>query len=150
MEEQEKSNIVTENTQARNLQTAKIIKNMYIADTPIQKVNAVQINDCLLEMVTYSNSYIEKIYMLLSSVFNKAMLLQIISVNPFSIKGNIIKPRSNRLDKKVEALTIEEHKLFLQQLEKKPYKYKDIYYVLIETGIRVRRMFSFKKRGYRL
>ena len=133
LEEQEKSNILTENTLARNIQTARIIKKMYIYPMQIQKVNAVHINECLLETVNYSNSYIEKIYMLLSSVFNKAMLLQIINVNPFSIKGNIIKPRSNRPDKKVVAFTVEEHKAFLKQLEIKDYKYKLVFYILIET-----------------
>lgn len=133
LEEQEKANIITENTLARNKQTAKVINNMYIANMPIQKVNAVDINKCLLDVVNYSNSYIEKIFMSLSSIWNKAMLLQIINMNPFLIKGNIIKPRSERPDKKVDAFTIEEHKAFLKQLESKDYKYKDIFYILIET-----------------
>lgn len=156
LEEQEKSNIVTENTLARNEQTIRVIKdNMYIAFMPIQKVNAAQINECLLDVANakyktkdqykYSNSYIEKIYMLLGSAFNKAMLLQIISVNPFSIKGNIIKPKSKRPDKKVDAFTIEEHKLFLQQLEQKDYKHKEIYYVLIDTGIRCGEALALRK-----
>lgn len=153
LEEQEKSNILTENTLARNEQTIRVIKDsMYIAYMPIQKVNAAQINECLLDIANekyktkdeykYSNSYIEKIYMLLGTAFNKAMLLQILNVNPFSIKGNIIKPKSKRPDKKVDAFTLEQHKAFLNQLEKKEYKHKDIFYVLIETGMRVRRMFS--------
>ena len=153
LEEQEKSNILTENTLARNEQTIRVIKdNMYIAHMPIQKVNAAQINECLLDIANekyktkdkykYSNSYIEKIYMLLGTAFNKAMLLQILNVNPFSIKGNIIKPKSKRLDKKVDAFTLEQHKAFLNQLDKIDYKHKDIFYVLIETGMRVRRMFG--------
>lgn len=102
LEEQEKSNIVTENTLARNEQTIKVIKDsMYITFMPIQEVNSAQINECLLDLANekyktkdkykYSNSYIEKIYMMLSSSFNKAMLLQIISVNPFSIKRKYYK-----------------------------------------------------------
>lgn len=142
LEEQEKSNLVTENTLARNKQTAKVIKNMYIANMPIQKVNAVDINKCLLETVNYSNSYIEKIHMTISSIFNKAMLLNIINMNPFLIKGNIIKPRSEKPDKKVDAFTIEEHKAFLKQLELKDYKYKNIFYILIETRNANRRSFS--------
>ena len=149
IEEQEKSNKITENTLARNIQTAKIIKEMYIADMQIQRVNAVQINDCLLSIVHYFNPYIEKIYMLLASVFNKAMLLQIINQNPFSIKGNIIKPRSSRQDKVVEAFTIEEHQKFLQQLEEKEYKHKIIFYVLIETGMRIRRSISIRTKLFR-
>ena len=110
---------------------------MYIADLPIQKVGATQINDCLLDLVHYSNSYISKIHQMLAAVFNKAMLLQIINVSPFSIKGNIIKPRSNKENKKIEALTIEEHRKFMNQLQEKDYKYKNLFYTLIESGLRV-------------
>ena len=149
LEEQEKSNLVTENTLARNKQTAKVIKNMYIANMPIQKVSAVDINKCLLETVNYSNSYIEKIHMTISSIFNKAMLLNIINMNPFLIKGNIIKPRSEKPDKKVDAFTIEEHKAFLKQLELKDYKYKNIFYILIETRNANRRSFSIGTRRLR-
>ena len=145
LEEEEKTNKVSESTLIRKEETSKIIKNMYIANVPIQKVTALQINDCLLNLVNYSNSYITKIFLSLSNVFNKAMLLQIIDVNPFMIKGNIIKPKSNKSDKKVEAFTIEEQKKFLQQLKSKEYIYKDIFYVLIETGMRVGEVLALKR-----
>mgnify|MGYP004528679973 CR=1 FL=1 len=145
LQEEEKANIVSENTMLRKEATAKIIKTMYIADEPIQKVTPVQINACLFELVNYSNSYISKIYMMLNRVFDKAVLLNIINLNPFSIKGNIIKPKSNNTDKKVEAFTIEEQKKFLQQLKKKDYMYKDIFYILIETGMRVGEVLALKR-----
>ena len=132
LENQEKNNIITESTMLRNKATAKIINKMKIATKPIQKVTAVEINKCLQELVNdYSNSYISKVHMQLNNVFNKAVLRKHLNENPFTIKGNIEKPRSIREDKKVEALTIEEHKLFLQQLEKQDYKHKDIFYILI-------------------
>lgn len=145
LQEEEKANRVSGNTLLRKEATAKIIKNMYIANMPIQKVTAIQINACLLDLVDYSNSYISKICMLLNNVFNKAMLLNIINLNPFSIKGNIIKPKSNNADKKVEAFTIEEQKKFLQQLKSKDYLYKDIFYILIETGMRVGEVLALKR-----
>lgn len=145
LQEEEKSNRVSGNTLLRKEATAKIIKNMYIANMPIQKVTAIQINACLLDLVDYSNSYISKICMLLNNVFNKAMLLNIINLNPFSIKGNIIKPKSNNADKKVEAFTIEEQKKFLQQLKSRDYLYKDIFYILIETGMRVGEVLALKR-----
>ena len=83
--------------------------------------------------------------MLLGNVFNKAVLLGLIPQNPFSIKGNIIKPRSKKPDKKVEALTVEEQKAFMEQLAKKDYKYRDIFYVLIETGMRIGEVLSLKR-----
>jgi len=145
LQEEEKTNRISETTLLRKSETAKKIKSMYIADMPIQRVSAIQINDCLLELVDYSNSYISKICMLLNNVFNKAVLLNIISLNPFSIKGNIIKPKSNNADKKIEAFTIEEQKKFLQQLKNKNYLYKDIFYILIETGMRVGEVLALKR-----
>ena len=145
LEEIEKANIVNENTLLRKKKAGEIISKMYIANIPIQQVNPAQINDCLLELTSYSNSYISKIYMLLQNVFNKAMLLGIIDKNPFSIKGNIIKPRSQKPDKKIDALTVEEQKIFMQQLAKKDYKYKDVFYVLIETGMRIGEVLALKR-----
>ena len=145
LEEIEKANIVSDSTLLRKKKAGEIISKMYIANLPIQQVNAVQINDCLLDLVNYSNSYISKIYMLLGNVFNKAVLLGLIPQNPFSIKGNIIKPRSKKPDKQVEALTVEEQKAFMEQLAKKDYKYRDIFYVLIETGMRIGEVLSLKR-----
>lgn len=73
------------------------------------------------------------------------MLLGIIDKNPFSIKGNIIKPRSRKPDKKIDALTLEEEQAFRQQLAKKDYKYKDVFYVLLETGMRIGEVLALKR-----
>ena len=145
LEEIEKANIVNENTLLRKKKAGEIISKMYIANMPIQQVNPAQINDCLLELAEYSNSYISKIYMLLGNIYNKAMLLGIIDKNPFTIKGNIIKPRSRKPDKKIDALTIEEQQAFMQQLAKKDYKYRDVFYVLIETGMRIGEVLALKR-----
>lgn len=145
LEEEERANKVSASTLLRKKRSGEIIKQMYIADLPIQKVGATQINDCLLELTHYSNSYIAKIYQLLAATMNKAMLLQIINVNPFAIKGNIIKPRSNKENKKVEALTIEEHIKFLNQLQAKDYLYRDVFYTLLETAMRVGEVLVLKK-----
>jgi len=145
LQEEEKANLISETTLLRKKATAKIIKKMYIAKVPIQKVTAIQINECLLDLVNYSNSYIGKVHMLLNNVFNKAMLLQIINLNPFSIKRNIIKPKSRKADKKIDAFTIEEQQQFFKQLNSKDYKYKDIFYILIETGMRVSELLGLKR-----
>lgn len=110
-------------------------------------MGATQINDCLLDLAHYSNSYISKIYQLLAATYNKARLLHIINENPFTIKGNIKKPSSNKDDKKVEALTIEEHIKFLNQLQAKDYLYKDVFYTLLETSMRVGEVLVLKKEN---
>ena len=147
LEEQEKLNKITDSTILRNKNTAKHILGMVIIDKPIQKVSADEINKCLQKLTYLSNSYIDKIYMKLNNVFNEAVLQEILIVNPFTV-GRIKKPRSNNEDKKVEAFTIEEHKAFLQelqQLKENDYTYRVIFYICIETGMRIGEVLALKR-----
>jgi len=112
---------------------------------PIQKVNMHQINASLLGLSKYSNSSLAKIKMLLSSAFHKATLWGIITVNPFTIKGAIIKQKSSRQDKIVSGFTVEEQQLFIQQLEKKEYLYKNIFLILLHTGMRAGELLALKR-----
>ena len=149
LQNKEHSNKICKSTMLRNRETAKVILKSDIANMPIQQVQRQDIQDFLNKVAEkYSNSYIDKIHIHLSNVFKTAMLDHYINEDFFAMKA-IDKPTSVRPDKKVDALTIEEHKAFRRQLEKKDYKYKDIFYVLIETGMRVRRSISIKKRKYR-
>ena len=150
LQNKEHSNKICKSTMLRNRETAKVILKSDIANMPIQQVRRQDIQNFLNQTSkVYSNSYIDKIHIHLSNVFQTAMLDHYINENPFTMKA-ISKPKSVRPDKKVDALTIEEHKAFIRQLEKKDYKYKEIFYVLLETGMRVRRSISIKKRKYRL
>lgn len=143
---QEHSNKIEVSTMLRNRQTAKVILKSPLSQMPIQKVQRQDIQDFLNEVAqTVSNSYIDKIHIQLSKVFKVAMSDKLINKNYFA-DGDIEKPESAKPDKTVDALTREEHKKFLEQLEKKDYKYKDIFYVLIETGMRVRRGISITKK----
>lgn len=150
LQNKEHSNKICKSTMLRNRETAKVILKSDIANMPIQQVRRQDLQNFLNKAAeAYSNSYIDKIHIHLSNVFQIAMIDHYINENPFAMK-EISKPKSVRPDKKVDALTVEEHKAFIRQLEKKDYKYKDIFYVLIETGMRVRRSISIKKREYRL
>jgi len=150
LQNKEHSNKICKSTMLRNRETAKVILKSDIANMPIQQVRRQDLQNFLNKAAeAYSNSYIDKIHIHLSNVFQIAMIDHYINENPFAMKA-ISKPKSVRPDKKVDALTVEEHKAFIRQLEKKGYKYKDIFYVLIETGMRVRRSISIKKREYRL
>ncbi len=116
---------------------------MYISSLPIQKVTTDDINECLLDLTTdYANSSIDKIYMKLAKIYNKAYRMGVITEDPFSIKGEIEKPRSKKPDKKVEALTLEQEKAFREQLSKKNYRYEMVFWVLLETRHEVWRSFS--------
>ena len=50
---------------------------------------------------------------------------------------NVIKPKSNMPNKKIEALTLEEHKKLLDVLEKSDNKYKYVILLQLHTGMRI-------------
>ncbi len=45
-------------------------------------------------------------------------MLNIVNNNPFTIKGLLTVPKSNKQDKKIDALAIEEQKLFIKEFKK--------------------------------
>ncbi len=137
IEEQFKSNKISQATYKRKLETKKIIENSDIAKLPIQKISAITLNEYLLSISNYSNSVIKKISGALRLAFDKAVILNVVLNNPYAINGLINIPRSSRQDKKVDALTVEEQKLFVAELEKNYDEYTDIFYVTIYTGMRI-------------
>lgn len=131
------SNTIKEVTYKRHLDTRKIISSLDIANKPIQNISIIEINSNLSSISYYSNSIIKKVYMLLANAFNLGVLNKIISNSPFSIKGAIIRPKSEKETKEIEALTIEEQNAFLKELSTCNDIYKDIFYIAIFTGMRI-------------
>lgn len=144
VEQQFNSNNISEISYNRKKANIKIIETMKIANMKIQSINIVDINTSLAQVKDYSNSVISKIYGLISSTLDTAVLLKIINSNPCRIKGAILKPKSIKDDKVVESLEIEEQKLFLEEL-KKDYKYKEIFLVAIYTGMRIGEILALTK-----
>ena len=136
-EQQYNANKLSEASFLRKKETVKIISKLGIAEMKIQNINIKDINESLVQIKDYSNSVIAKVCGLLSTCFDYAILLKLINNNPFKIKGAIIRPKSIREDKKVDALTIEEQKLFASQLEKSNDEYKDIFYIALYSGMRI-------------
>lgn len=126
------ANIITEATYARSLGTFNHIKNSDIADIEIQKVTVTELQDFINSKKDYANSYIDKIYEMLGSIFKEAIKRDIIVKNPLM---NVIKPKSSKKDKEVEALTVEEQKAFVEEL--KDEQYKNIFLVALHTGMRI-------------
>lgn len=144
IEEQFASNNITTASYNRKKATSKIIKDLPIAEMEIQDITITDINNSLSKIKDYSNSVISKVYGLMSATLDKAVLLKIISSNMFNIKGAIVKPKSSKQDKKIEALTLEEQKIFLEEL-KKDYKYKGVFYIAIYTGMRIGEILALTK-----
>ena len=137
LEEQFKSNKISEATYKRKLDTKKIIENNNISEIKIQKLNANSINDFLISISDYSNSVISKTSQMVRSAFDKALILNIVTNNPYNVKGLINIPKSSKQDKKIDALTIDEQKLFIKELEKNYNKYTNIFYIALYTGMRI-------------
>lgn len=138
IEEQFKSNKISESTYKRKLYTKNIILNKTnLCNKSIQKLTHFEINEELLKLSCYSNSEITKICNIINNAFNKALILNIVNSNPFNVKGLISSPKSKKENKKIEALTINEQKLFINELEKKYDIYTDILFIALYTGMRI-------------
>lgn len=137
IDEQFNSNKISESTYKRKLDTKKIIESSNISDIKIQKLNSVLINDFLISISNYSNSVITKTSQMIRAALDKALILNIINSNPYNIKGLINIPKSNKEDKKIDSLTVDEQKLFIKELEKGYDEYTNIFYIAIYTGMRI-------------
>lgn len=126
------ANIISEATYGRALGTFEHIKNSNIADIKIQDATVYELQEFINSKKDYANSYIDKIYEMLGSIFKEAIKKDIILKNPLI---NVIKPKSSKKDKEVEALTIEEQKAFITTLENE--QYKNVFLVALHTGMRI-------------
>lgn len=145
IEDQYNANQIILVTYIRKKHTAEVIEKMPIGNMPIQKITPGQITSCLSELTDYSNSYITKVTEIITIAFDIAVANNIVSNNPFKIKGLIIKPKSNKPTKKVSALTIDEQKAFVKELESYYEPYRTIFYILLYSGMRVGECLALKK-----
>lgn len=137
IEEQFNSNKISATTYKRKTETRKIIGNNNISKKPMQKITATDINDFLISITSYSNSAITKVSQMIRNAFDKSLILNIVSNNPYNIKGLINVPKSQKQDKKIDALTVNEQKLFVNELEKGYDEYTNIFYIALYTGMRI-------------
>lgn len=126
------SNNIRESTYYRLEGTFKHIKESNLYNAKIQKVTSVELQDFMNTKKDYANSYIDKIYELLNSIFKEAINRECIYKNPLNV---VLKPKSLKNDKKVEALTTEEQKQFLQAV--KGEIYENIFMIALYTGMRI-------------
>ena len=138
-------NIIIEATYLRNLATLNIIKRLDISNMPIIKVKNNDISKDLLKLTNYSNSTIYKIKRLISKAFDIAITQNIITTNPFKVDDLIIKVKSNKINKKIEALTLEEQNLLLNELSHTDDRYKNVFYIALYTGMRIGEILALKK-----
>jgi len=129
VEQKYKDGLVSTCTYNRDLQTIAQIKKVCINffEKPIQKITVLDIEKSKEKMRDYSNSVIDKIWILLNKTFKIAMSRKMMSWN---IMDDIAlsKPISKKATKIIEALTIKEQEHFINILNtyEKGHKYRNI------------------------
>lgn len=123
---------IKETTYFRNIETLKQLKDIY--NTPLQALNETQLKDFLLNKAEYSQSTINKVYILLSSTLKEAVKKHILSVNPME---NIKKPKSKQKQVKVRALTKDEQKKLMSVLMNEDINYSRQMLLSLLTGMRM-------------
>lgn len=108
------------------------IKSSEIGNMYVDKVSYKNIQDFLNTTTALSNSYIEKIVIQLNGIFNEAIKRDYIYKSPML---NVIKPISDKLDKKVKAFSVSEQKILLEKFKES--KYNNIFTIAIFSGMRI-------------
>ena len=147
VEDKKDSNIVSESTYKRATYTLKYIKNGDIADMQIQKVTAKDIKDYLKTITSYANSTIEKIYQLLGQTFRRAVERDYIIKNPMLFE-EVKKPKSDKLDREVISLSIDEEKKLISAVMFKNKEYKNIILLMLFTGMRIGEVLALKNTDF--
>lgn len=132
------TNKVSARTHIRDLETVKQVEKTCseIINMPIQKITVQNIRNVLPNLTVYSNNSIDKIYRYINKTFKIALSDRIIKFNPMD-NESLTKPKSDIPNKKIEALTLEEHRRLLEVLEKQEHKYKYIVLLQLYTGMRI-------------
>lgn len=145
IEEKLTMNKIQETSYKRDMAERNKINELYIGNMEIQKITIEDLNNCLATLTNRSDSSNEKLISILSSTFNKAVLLHKVPLNPFSLKGAITRPKSKKRKKEVDSLTIEEQAQFINELNSKEYRYKDILLIAMYTGMRIGEILALEK-----
>ena len=125
------TNTIKETTYVTIKNSLNKIKESDISNIKIQKVTYSLIQEFLNTLTDLSNSYIQKIVIMLNQIFKEAVKRNYIYKNPML---NIIRPVSKNKDKIVSALSITEQKELLNII--KGHKFEDIYVIEMFSGMR--------------
>lgn len=129
------ANLISDNQYGRILKTIELIESSAISHKKIDELNSDEIQGYLNSLKHYSNSYIKKIFEQYSQAFKYATDRGYIYINPMH---QVIKPKSNKKDKVVRALTIEEQQDFVEVLlEIIDEVYRNIYFIEMFMGLRI-------------
>lgn len=132
-----KTNQITPTQFSRVARTISSLEKMPIGSKNIDEIKSEEIQAYLNSISNLSNSSIKKIYGQFSQVFKTAMDKGYITRNPMN---SVIRTRSQKQNKKVRALTVDEQQQFTDYLLNKNLnecKYKNVFLIQMYMGLRV-------------
>ncbi len=118
----------------RVTQTIEQLEKVPLCSKNIDTISALEIQEYLNTIKYLSNSSINKIYQQFNQAFKTAISKGYLMQNPMQ---NVIKPKSDKQDKIVRALTVEEQQAFTDYLLTHKSKYKNVYLLQMYMGLRV-------------
>lgn len=149
MNERLNANLISESTAKRDIDTLNMLKsNLPILEMPIQKITPVLLTSELAQLTKYSNSSITKAAQMIRRAFDKAVILNVVLSNPFTVKGLVVVPKSVKLDKEVEAFTVEEEIAFANELKKGYEIYSDVFTIALYSGMRIGEILALKGEDF--
>ena len=151
-ENERKLNKIQDSGYERKQANLKIIANSTLGSIPISQIRDYDLIYFFQYITKYSNSVISKIYQMLTKGFDIACGRRIIISNPLNQQDRpeLSKPVSNKANKEIRALTIEEQNLFLNALndakvENHRNNYKLQLLIELYTGMRMGEINALKK-----
>ena len=131
------TNQISETQFGRVLKTIEKIEKTSLGNKNIDTITSDEIQAYLSSQTHLSNSSIKKVYQQFNQAFKMAINKGYLMQNPMI---NVIRPNSDKEDKEVRALTIDEQQLFTEYLLDKSIsqcKYKNIFLIQMYLGLRV-------------
>ena len=128
----------------RTLKTIETIEKSYISKKNIEDISSEELQGYFNTLKDYSNSYIKKVYEQYSQAFKYAMNKGYIIRNPLC---DVVRPRSNKQDKVVRALEIEEQQELTNYLINQDLNtchYKNAFLIQMYMGLRIGEVLALK------
>lgn len=128
-------NLICANTKKTRMDSLTVINAHGIGKKAIQKITEADLKAFFKSVKHYSNSRINKLYQPIKWAFTYALNRGIIQRNPFL---DIVKPLSDKDDKKVTALTVDEQRRLIEVLNgpARDNAYRCQFLLILATGMR--------------
>ncbi len=145
LERKDKAGKVGNAQYTRTLYVIKDVERFKLGNLNIRDITENNLQDFFDEFAKkYSNSSIDKCYSAINEALIYAKKKNFIKYNPLE---EIIKSKSQKADKEITPLTIEEQKIFthyLKSLTLEDYKFKNVFLIQMYAGLRIGEVLALK------